>query len=206
MTSGRKADRTSATWVSLLCACVLVLYPHQSASAGAPADFNVAQLMDMLSEVREAQAAFIESKYLSLLSAPLVLRGQVSYVAPDYLKKEYDDLGSESYELRGEQLTIESSDGRRREIAIDEHPVLRAFVESYRATLAGDAEALRRYFYLDLSGPVGAWVLRLTPRQGELADYLSAVVMSGQENTVQRVETLEASGDRSVMTLVTPGG
>jgi len=162
--------------------------------------------MGMLSQVREAQAAFVEHKYLSLLSAPLELRGRVRYVAPDFLRKEYDDLGSESYELRGEQLTIESSDGRRREISIDEHPVLRAFVESYRATLAGDAETLGRYFHLDLSGQVGAWVLRLTPREGELADYLSAVVMSGQEDTVQRVETLEASGDRSVMTLVIPGG
>ncbi len=79
--------------------------------------------------------------------------------------------------------------------------MLRAFVESYRGTLAGDLERLRRYFELELSGPMEAWQLRLTPRNPELAEYLGAVVMRGRAGTVTSVETLEANGDRSVMTL-----
>lgn len=204
MTSGRKTDRIIGAFGSFLC--VLALCFQHFANADSSTGFDEAELMRLLSQVREARETFTEHKYFSLLSAPLVLRGRVHYMAPDYVKKEYDDPGSESYELRADRLTIESSDGRRRDMSIDEHPVLRALVESYRATLAGDGATLRRYFHLDFSGQRDAWVLRLTPRSAELAEYLSAVVMSGQESTVYRVETLEASGDRSVMTLTSPGG
>jgi hypothetical protein len=37
-----------------------------------------------------------------------------------------------------------------------------------------------------------------------LADYLSAVIIRGRKNAAFSVETLEASGDRSVMTLDEP--
>jgi hypothetical protein len=52
---------------------------------------------------------------------------------------------------------------------------------------------------------VGAWVLRLTPRDAELGDYLNAVIIHGRESTIYSVETVEANGDRSVMTLINPG-
>jgi hypothetical protein len=78
-------------------------------------------------------------------------------------------------------------------------------VESYRGTLAGDLETLNRYFDLALSGPMDGWRLRLTPRRAELAEYLSAVVMHGSGGKVLRVETLESSGDRSVMTVDAAG-
>jgi hypothetical protein len=120
------------------------------------------------------------------------------------VRKEYDDPDSENFEVRGDELTIEFPDGRRRDLSIDEHPVLRAFVESYRATLAGDEDTLKRYFQVELTGPMNAWELRLTPRQAELADILSAVIMRGRNSTVYSVETLEASGDRSIMTLDDP--
>ncbi len=205
MTSGRKADRIADAFVSILCACVLAVVPLSFSQAGSSTDVELAALMRKLSAVRAASGKFTERKYLSILNEPLVLEGMVHYRAPDYVKKEYDDPDSESYEVRGDRLTIEFSDGRRRDLSIDEHPVLRAFVESYRGTLAGDLETLKRYFDLQLDGRMDEWQLRLTPRRPELAEYLSAVVMLGREGTVTSVETLEASGDRSVMTLDSSG-
>jgi len=171
----------------------------------ASADADLSQVMTALSKVRAAEGRFTERKYLSILSEPLVLEGTVRYQAPDFVRKEYDDPESEAYEVRGDDLTIELPDGRRRDLSIDEHPVLRAFVESYRGTLAGDRETLSRYFDLVLSGPMDAWRLRLTPRPPELAEYLRAVVIHGSGGKVLRVETLESSGDRSVMTVDAPG-
>lgn len=204
MTFGAKADRFAGTFVSMLFACVLIALTQPFASADSSVDVDLAELMRMLSEVNEASGRFTERKYFSILSEPLILEGRVRYKSPDYVKKEYDDPESESYEISGDNLTIEFPDGRRRDMSIDEHPVLRAFVESYRATLAGDQESLNRYFDLELSGKIDRWQLRLTPRHRDLADYLSAVVMRGRKGTVYSVETLEASGDRSVMTLDVP--
>lgn len=188
----------------MLFACVLIALTQPFASADSCVDVDLAELMRMLSEVNEASGRFTERKYFSILSEPLILEGRVRYKSPDYVKKEYDDPESESYEISGDNLTIEFPDGRRRDMSIDEHPVLRAFVESYRATLAGDQESLNRYFDLELSGKIDRWQLRLTPRHRDLADYLSAVVMRGRKGTVYSVETLEASGDRSLMTLDVP--
>lgn len=188
----------------MLFACVLIALTQPFAHADSSVDVDLAELMRMLSEVNEASGRFTERKYFSILSEPLILEGRVRYKSPDYVKKEYDDPESESYEISGDNLTIEFPDGRRRDMSIDEHPVLRAFVESYRATLAGDQESLNRYFDLELSGKIDRWQLRLTPRHRDLADYLSAVVMRGRKGTVYSVETLEASGDRSVMTLDVP--
>ena len=191
MTSGVRPEGFVVVRAAVILACLLSAWPVLSASAAVEA--NLAQVMQGLSQVRSAEGRFTEHRYLSILSEPLVLEGTVSYRAPDYVRKEYDDPGSESY-------------GRRRDLAIDEHPVLRAFVESYRGTLAGDLETLRRYFDLTLSGSMDDWRLRLTPRLPDLAQYLSAVIMQGTGAQVLRVETLESSGDRSVMIIESPGG
>jgi hypothetical protein len=213
MISGEKADRVAAFLVSTLAAMVMAIAmaiamviafaasDAQIAHSASSANVEIDALMQKLSAVRAADGKFTERKYFSILNEPMILKGTVHYRAPDYVRKEYHDPDSESYEVRGDNLTIEFPDGRRRDLSIDEHPVLRAFVESYRGTLAGDLERLRRYFELELSGPMEAWQLRLTPRDLELAEYLGAVVMRGREGTVTSVETLEANGDRSVMML-----
>lgn len=205
MTSGGKTERFAGILRLALWACLLAASPVRFANAASSGDLDLAALMHNLAGVRTAEGKFTERKYLSILSEPLILEGRVTYRAPDYVRKEYDHPGSESYEVRGDHLTIEFSDGRRRDLSVDEHPVLRAFVESYRGTLAGDLETLKRYFDLELGGRMEDWILRLTPRQKPLAEYLSEVVMLGRGSTVYSVETLEASGDRSVMTLDSAG-
>ncbi len=205
MISGEKADGVAAVLVSILAAIVLAIVcaasPVQIAHAASSVDVELPALMGKLSQVRSAEGNFTERKYYSILNEPLILTGRVLYRAPDYVRKEYDDPGSENYEVRGDNLTVEYPDGRRRDLSIDEHPLLRAFVESYRATLAGDLERLHRDFDVEVDGPMDAWQLRLTPRNPELAEFLNAVVMGGRDGTVYSVETLEAGGDRSVMTV-----
>ena len=176
-----------------------------SAHADSSGEIDLSELMRELAEVRAAEGTFVERKFLSILSEPLVLRGRVRYRAPDFVRKEYDDPEGESYEVNGDSLTIEFSDGRQRELSVDEHPVLRAFVESYRGTLAGDLETLQRYFDLELGGRPEDWLLRLRPREPTLAEYLSEVVMLGRGSTIYSIETLEAGGDRSVMSVDTTG-
>ncbi len=207
MISGEKADRVAAFLVSIVATIAIAIAAPQAqiAHAASSADVELAALMHKLSQVRDAGGEFTERKFISILDEPLILEGRVRYRAPDYMRKEYHDPDSESYEVRGDNLTIEFPDGRRRDLSIDEHPILRAFVESYRGTLAGDLERLRRYFEVELGGHMDAWQLRLTPGTPELAEYLSAVVVRGREGTVTSVETLEANGDRSVMMLESSG-
>lgn len=187
--------------VVFVLACGLVLAAPPRASDTSSDSIDLETLMHTLAQVKTAGGRFVERKYLSILNEPLTLKGDVLYRAPDYVKKEYDDPGGERYEVQGDRLTMELADGRRREMSIDEHPVLRAFVESYRGTLSGDLETLRKYFDLELSGTMDDWRLLLVPKLAELTEYLTSVIMLGHGGIVYEVHTREASGDHSVMTL-----
>jgi hypothetical protein len=189
----------------VLMVCGFALAPLSFSPAASNDELELAELMKVLSEVETSGGQFFERKYLSILSEPLTLKGNVLYRAPDYVEKEYDDPNGERYEVSGDRLTIELPDGRRRELTIDEHPVLRAFVESYRGTLAGDLETLKQYFDLELSGTIDEWRLLLVPKVAELTEYLTSVVMLGRGGAVYEVHTREAGGDYSVMTLEEPG-
>jgi len=189
----------------VLLACGAALTAFSFARAASNEGVELSQIMRTLSKVETAGGRFVEHKYLSILSEPLILRGRVLYRAPDYVEKEYDEPNGERYEVRGHQLTIDLPDGRRRVMSIDEHPVLRAFVESYRGTLAGDVDSLKTYFDLELSGTMDAWRLLLLPKLPELTEYLTAVVMLGRGDSIYEVHTREAGGDHSVMTLEDSG-
>lgn len=206
MTSGRRRS-TPAELASLLLLWCLATGAHPVwAAAGTETAVAPADLMALMASVTAAGGRFTERKFLSVLAEPLVIEGNLRYEAPDYLRKETDDPQSESYEVRGERLTIESPDGTRREIILDEYPLLRGFVECYRGTLAGDLASLEKYFHVTLEGSMDHWTLRLEPRQEGLAERLSAVVIRGRRQNVQSIETLEANGDRSFMTLHVEGG
>jgi hypothetical protein len=185
----------------MLCSCLLVWLQPSQAAAQTDGSLEPAQLMELMATVTAAGGRFTERKFLSLLAEPLVFQGTLRYEAPDYLRKELDDAESESYEVRGERLIIDFPDGTRRDILLDQYPVVRAFVECYRGTLAGDLESLERYFHVTLQGRIDQWTLRLEPRQEALAERLSEVVIHGKQENVHSIETLEANGDRSFMTL-----
>jgi hypothetical protein len=86
-----------------------------------------------------------------------------------------------------------------------EQPALRALVESARATLAGDRALLERHYRVQFSGPRDAWRLQLVPRDAQVRGYVESITLSGAAARVQRIETLESSGDRSVMTILHDG-
>jgi hypothetical protein len=75
------------------------------------------------------------------------------------------------------------------------------FIESIRATLAGDLPTLQRLFTVDFAGTVARWRLTLTPREPEVAKTVSQVRIDGAHSTLTTVQILETDGDRSLMTL-----
>ena len=103
----------------------------------------------------------------------------------------------------GRTLVLESRKGVR-EIRLADMPAIAAWVESVRATLAGDASTLARHFTVRASGEPSRWRLDLTPLSVELAAIVLRVSIDGAGAQIGRIEVAEASGDRSVM-IVTPG-
>ena len=171
-------------------------------SERAAGGWNVEQLMQRLAQVKTASGKFVERKELAILTAPLESSGTLLYTAPGRLEKHTLRPKPESLILDEKTLTIEDkARNRRRTLTLEEHPVIWAFVESIRSTLAGDLKSLNRFYKVSLQGAENRWQLRLEPRDPSMKAVVEEIAISGSGNQVTVVEIHEARGDRSTMTI-----
>ncbi|MGH8633438.1 MAG: LolA family protein, partial [Burkholderiales bacterium] len=168
----------------------------------ASAGWGVEQLMRGFSQVQSSTARFVERKHMAILSTPLESSGTLVYTAPGRLEKHTLAPQPASLVLDGDRLTIEHrAGGERRTFALQEHPVIRVFVEGIRSTLAGDLATLARYYEVGLDGGERHWRLTLKPRAQQMLDFVVEMRISGSHNRIHAIEIIEAEGDRSVMTI-----
>lgn len=177
------------------------------AAAGAPpaGDWGVEDLMRALGAVKASRATYVELKHVAILTTPLQSRGRLVYTAPGRLEKHALAPLRESLVLEGDQLTLESPGGQRRTLRLQEQPVVSAFVESIRSTLAGDLATLRRHYTVRLEGGERQWRLALEPRDAQVRQWVSEITFTGSRERISSIEFVETGGDRSVMT-ITPEG
>jgi outer membrane lipoprotein-sorting protein len=161
------------------------------------------EVMNRLHDVKSASGQFVEKKYLSILSEPLESSGTLVYTAPDRLEKNTLWPDTQSLIVVGDNLTIARDARQPRTLKLAEHPEIDAFVESVRATLAGNIDGLHRYYDIALDGDAGHWTLSLRPTVKAMRDMIKNITLRGRDGVLQSVEIDEADGDRSVMT-VTP--
>jgi outer membrane lipoprotein-sorting protein len=195
--------RAPAAWPALLALWLFTLIGAAAAAESAPdASFGVEQLMQRLAQVKSARATFVERKHLRVLNAPLEMTGTLVYTAPGYLEKHTLTPKPESLILDKETLTFEDRQSkRRRTLRLQQYPVVWAFVESIRATLAGDVESLKRFYRLSLAGSEADWRLTLDPREPDIQRMVREIRISGSRASVRTIEITETEGDRSVMTI-----
>ena len=185
--------------LSLLLLCMLCL---AAPSLAADSSWSVEQLMAALAARPTSDKRFTEKKTLSMLNEPLQLSGTLSYTAPNHLEKHIRTPYEERYIVDGDTLLVENTSKRlHRSFALQSYPEIWAFVESFRATLAGDTQALRRFYALQLSGEKQKWELVLTPLQASMLKAVASIRVSGRADQITSIEILETSGDRSLMTI-----
>ena len=162
--------------------------------------------MRELAQVKTANARFIERRHLAILTAPLESSGTLVYVAPDRLEKHTLRPRPESLVLERNELTVESKErNQRRTLVLQDYPVIWAFVESIRSTLAGDLPTLSRFYQVGLDGGERRWRLSLIPSDPGMRDVVSEIRISGDRSWINAIEMIETGGDRSVMTITRDG-
>lgn len=162
--------------------------------------FDIPQLMQILAGIETSESTFHERKILSLLNEPLISSGTLLYRRPDYIERLTMKPKQERFVYEGGKVTIETA-GRHRQFQFNDQPVLGAFVESIRASLAGDESALRRHYLLRLSGTRDGWTLDMSPLAPDLLSRVRLIRISGMKNRIRQVEILETSDDRTIMTI-----
>jgi outer membrane lipoprotein-sorting protein len=193
--------KASIRWQSVLLAAV---FPAMLAWPAFAADFELGALLEMLASVPAAKDSFTETKHSAVLSAPLVLKGTLVYVRPDRLEKNVLAPYEERTVIAGNSVTMENHALKQtRTFSLASSAPVSAFVESMRATLAGDRAALERHYSVQLEGQPDAWTLTLMPREQKLAALVKRIQIAGVRERLKRIEVEEATGDRSVM-LISP--
>ncbi len=198
--------RLTRCLASLVIAVALWLCASTNVTQAAPdaaVRWDVPQLMSALRQVKSATARFVERKHLHMMDKPLEVSGTLLYLAPDQLQKITIWPNWERLAVKQNLLTIEQDhEGNARTFSLTDHAEIGAFVESIRATLAGDLPTLTRFYAVTIEGDAADWRLLLLPKERKLQDLVKDIRIGGTGNNILMVETEEADGDRSVMSIV----
>ena len=187
-------------WCLLLVSLVLAAAPQQAAPDTTEWDFS--RLMLDFSQAGSTRAHFIEHKHMHILKEPLITSGLLEFHAPDRLEKRVLKPYEELYLVTNDTLVIEQpAKGSTRRFVLQRYPVMWAFVEGLRGTLAGNAEVLRRFYAIKLQGSREHWRLDLDPLDDAMREIITSIRIEGTEARIGNIEILEKNGDRSVMTI-----
>ena len=174
------------------------------AAGGAPAPMgDLDAVMNLLAMRRHGRVEFVEQQFLALIDHPVESSGELRYDAPGRLEKRTLLPRVETLVLADGLMTVERG-GHRHVLDLHRYPQISPFIESIRATLAGDRSALEKIFRVEFTGSVRFWSLTLVPLDRKIERIVRQVRIDGSEDQLARVEIRQADGDRSLMTLRAP--
>ena len=171
-----------------------------AATQGTAVTGELDEVMGLLALRQHGRVEFIEQKFLAILNHPIESSGELRYDAPDRLEKRTLAPRAEILVLDGGILTVERARGRR-VMDLRAYPQIQPFVESIRATLAGDRNSLERSFHVEFAGNLARWTLTLVPLDAKVKHLVSQVRIDGIRDRLLKVEIRQPDGDRSLMTL-----
>lgn len=194
----RHFQRSIAALLAFLCLGTPI--SEAAATAASHSDWTLDRLMSTLAQNKSGHASFVETKYLSIAAKPIESSGELAFAAPDHLEKRTVSPKPERLVVDGDKLTVERNQ-RTYTISLTHYPELDAFIESIRATLAGNRYALERIYKVSVSGHGDDWTLVLVPLDARMFKSVHTVTLDGTRDVLRSVVIEQADGDRSVMQL-----
>ena len=186
--------------LTLLCVAPCSAFAAAGTAPSAQADPAFAQVLTLLAARRHGHAPFTEVHEMAMLKEPLHSSGELFYDAPDRLEKRTLTPRAESLVLDHGILTAQRGP-HRHVLELSAYPQVVPFVESIRATLAGDEAALERYFSIDFQGELAHWTLHLTPKDPALEHTVKDITIEGERDVLHSVVVRQSDGDRSLITI-----
>lgn len=191
----RLRHRQIPLFLALLSLCLAL----PSFAASEKAAWTVERLVAGLAVHKATTLRYTELKYLAVLKSPLKQEGIVRFAPPDTLERISNPPQSEHFRVEGSRVTVQRDKSQSQQFELSQFPPLQIFVAAFVGTLSGDAAQLKQHYDLKLSGHEFGWLLQLTPRDANLAKHVSRILISGSQSTVQKFETQQSNGDRSIL-------
>jgi outer membrane lipoprotein carrier protein LolA len=153
-----------------------------------------------LDERTHGHVSYVEQDYLAVLERPLESSGELLYERPDRLEKRTLVPRPASLILEKGNLIIQNG-RRKRVLTLRDYPQIAPFIESMRATLAGDRAALEQVFQMNFQGSLARWTITLVPLEKKLKNVVQLVRIEGDRGELHTVNIVHADGDHSLMTI-----
>ena len=186
---------------AVLAAAILCTASTFATAAGTPAStWTLDRLMSTLGAKKSGHAHFTETRWLKIAQEPLESSGELVFAAPDHLEKHTVSPKPENLVVDGDMLTIDRN-GRKTTIPLRNIPEAAAFIESIRATLAGNRFALENVYKVSITGQGDDWTMTLVPIDSRMKEKVSSITLAGTGAALARVEVKLADGDHSLMRL-----
>lgn len=160
---------------------------------------ETARLIETLKRPLPAKTGYAEVRFVQMLEAPLVLRGEMTYSSANELGKRVASPYEETTTIANGQVEITRPGKPAKRFSLKRAPALAGFLESFSATLAGDAQRLARSYALTSQGDDAHWQLQLVPRDAALAKHVKRVVIDGHRTAPRCFEIEETGGDSSIL-------
>lgn len=154
-------------------------------------------LLERFASAPGFEARFVEEKRIALLAVPVRSEGRIWFAPPGRLMRRVERPDPSAALIADGRLRMRQGD-RIDEISITDNAVLRGFVDSFRAVLAGDREALARFYRAEYApGEDGSWQLTLRPRGDALSRFVREIRLRGSGVSIAEMRMVEVNGDET---------
>ncbi len=175
------------------------------AVASPQAAWDTETLMHDLAMVQEAELTFVEHRTSGFLLGETRLTGRLRYRAPDFIEKTVESPFVQVTTIQGDSISIEKVGDRGESVTrhynIDASQALQTAVEGIRATLSGNYGYLRESYMVELTGDRDSWSVTLVPRDDVMRGVIETIRISGMEARISSIDTTNADGDESRLSL-----
>jgi len=173
------------------------------ASPTRASELDPSTLISALARPAPVSIAFKEIRFSPLLEQPLVVSGELKYVAADHLERLVTKPYLERTIIRGESVRVERHREKLRTFALNRAPELKGMLTAFSGLLGGEPDVVQRHFEVSTDGTNESWSMRLAPLDARAREQLEELRMTGHDDEPSCFFMTSASGTRSIMLLGT---
>jgi outer membrane lipoprotein-sorting protein len=117
-------------------------------------------------------------------------------VPPNRLSRETSEPSATRLVIDGDRFFFRDAAGSQA-MDLSGSPIAREYVSNFIVLWSGDLDALRRRYAPEFHADANGWRLALRPRGAPLSDFIERVTLEGRGRALERMELVEAGGDRT---------
>lgn len=172
-----------------------------SLGTAAAAEADLPTLLSGLSRPTPETVPFVEVRFSSLLTQPLVVKGDLERRSDGSLVRNIRAPYQETATLLGDNVSVVRDGERPRRFSLERAPALRVLVDGFGAILRGDADTLQKTFYVSAEEFPRYWSIVLTAKDARLRSQFSRIQLDGQGRNPRCLALQDSDGDTTVMTM-----